>query len=105
MHIPKVILFLILASHISIVHSSQNSGFDEICNIYTEAQNSNMPKEQLSEYIFDNVKKRVNLPEALEAHGSVFHLTPSKRYSIFKKAAEITLKQTWDCPAIKALMK
>ena len=105
MYIPKVVLLLILATYISIAHSSQATDFDEICKIYTEAQNSNMPKEQLSEYIFDNVKKRVSLPEALEAHGSVFHLTPAKRYSIFKKAAEITLKQTWDCPAIEALMK
>jgi len=105
MYIPKEILYFIVASYISIAHSSQDFGFDEICNIYIEAQNTNMPKEQLSEYIFDNVKKRVNSPEALEAHGSVFHLTPAKRYSIFKKAAEITLKHAWDCPAIEALMK
>ena len=105
MQIPKIVTLFILITYNSIFQSAQASGFDEICNIYTEAQNTNMPKEQLSEYIFDNVKKRVTLPEAIEAHGSVFHLDPKKRYSIFKKAAEITLNKTWDCPAIESLMK
>lgn len=88
----------------SIVAFASDHGFDEICRIYTEAQNSSMQKEQLSRYIFDNVKKRVNNKDALDAHDVVFLADPKERYSLFKQSAELSLKRSWDCPAVKALM-
>lgn len=88
----------------SIVAFASDQGFDEICRIYTEAQNSSMQKEQLSSYIFDNVKKRVNNKDALDAHDVVFLADPKERYSLFKQSAELSLKRSWDCPAVKALM-
>ena len=80
-------------------------GFDEICRIYTEAVNSSMKKEQLSDYIFKNVKKRVNNKDALEVHDIIFQLAPEERYKIFKKSAEMSLKRSWDCLAVEKLIK
>jgi hypothetical protein len=85
--------------------SSEQSGFNEICNIYTEAKNSSMGKEQLSEYIFDNVKARVNVKDAIQAHSAIFNLAPQDRYPIFKQSAEHSLKKEWDCLAMKELMQ
>lgn len=85
--------------------SATETGFDEICKIYTEAKNSSMKKEDLNNYIFDNVKSRVTSKDALEAHSAVFNLGLDKRFIIFKQSAEYSLKRKWECPAVKALMK
>ena len=105
MRIHQIVLGFIFYSYTIIACAVENTGFDEICKIYTEAINSSMPKEQLSKYIFDNVKSRVNNIDALDAHGSVFQLDPAERYSIFKQGAEMSLKRSWDCSAVKSLMK
>ena len=99
-----LILFFSLSVSIAIAGNEQ-AGFDEICRIYTEALNSNMPKQQMSDYVFDNVKKRVQVKDALEAHSAVFNLAPQERYTIFKQSAEMSLKNSWDCPAAKELMQ
>lgn len=102
----KFLLVLLFCFFSTSTHSSvEQTGFDEICKIYTEALNSSMQKEQMSRYIFDNVKNRVNSVDALEAHSAVFNLDPAKRYLIFKQSAELSLKHIWDCEAVKQLMK
>ena len=60
--------------------SASETGFDEICKIYTEANNSSMKKEDLNSYIFDNVKNRATSKDALEAHSAVFNLALDKRF-------------------------
>ena len=99
-----LLLFLVFCS-ITAYAVDNKSDFDLICQIYTEAKNSSMTKEHLSNYIFDNVENRVKSSDALEAHTAVFNLEPTKRYPIFKESAEYSLKQKWDCDAIKDLMK
>lgn len=64
-----------------------------------------MTKKQLSNYIYHNVSERVNIKDAIQAHEAVFNLTPAERYSIFKQSAELSLKRTRDCKAMKELMK
>ena len=105
MHIRQFLIFIIFYTFAITASAINDTGFDEICAIYTEAKNSSMPKDQLSQYIFDNVAIRVNNIDALDAHGSVFHLDPTERYSIFKQAAEMSLNRSWDCAATKALME
>ena len=85
--------------------SASETGFDEICKIYTEAKNSSMKKEDLNSYIFDNVKNRVTSKDTLEAHSAVFNLGVDKRFKIFKQSAEYSLKRKWECPAVEAMMK
>lgn len=97
-----LIILLYLLANISF---ASDNGFDEICRIYTEAQNSNMNKTQLSNYIWDNIQHRVKNNDALKAHEAVFQLDPTKRYPIFKKSAEISLKKKWNCAAVKELLK
>ncbi len=110
MLIHKFFLAIILFSTYSIYSHSESSysesepGFDEICRVYTEAYNSNMSINVLSEYIFDNVKKRVSFDEALEAHEVVMHADAKSRYALFKGSAEYTLKRSWDCKAMKTIM-
>ena len=98
-------IFVLIYSCSNFSYATNDMGFDEICRIYTEAVNSGLKKEQLSDYIFNNVKQRVNVKEALEVHDMIFQLAPAERYKIFKQSAELSLKRSWDCPAVKALMK
>lgn len=101
----KILNFFIVLLLLSLnAVAAENTGFDEICRIYTEAQNSSMAGEQLSTYIFDNIEQRVTLEDARDAHEIVFQLEPAKRYDIFKQSAELVLKHPWDCPAAKNLM-
>lgn len=105
MLIRQFLIYIILYLYAITAYALDNKGFDEICSIYTEAINSSMLKEQLSEYVFDNVAARVSNSDALDAHGSIFQLDPAERYSIFKQAAEMSLKRSWDCAAVKELME
>jgi len=107
-HTMRMINFAIIVISVFLsinVLAAEKAGFDEVCQIYTEALNSNMIGEQLSEYVFSNVKSRVKVKDALDAHASVFFGDPSERYSLFKKGAEMSLKHSWDCPAMEKLMK
>lgn len=96
-------IFLLFLSFNAV--ATEETGFDEICRIYTEAQNSSMTGELLSTYIFDNVDQRVTLKDARVAHEIIFQLDPPKRYAIFKESAELSLQHPWDCPAVKSLMQ
>lgn len=93
-----------ISSHSESSYSEGEPGFDEICRVYTEAYNSNMSINVLSEYIFNNIKKRVSFDEALEAHEAVMHADAKSRYVLFKGSAEYTLKRSWACKAMKAIM-
>lgn len=84
---------------------AQETGFDEICRIYTEAKNSSLTKQQLSNYLNDNVSKRVSDKDALDLHNVIPQVSPSDRYKIFKESVEMSLKKQWDCAAMKAIMK
>ena len=95
----------VLLTSSGVVFSADETGFDEICRIYTEAKNSSMSIEELSEYIFDNVKKRVSSTDALQAHDAVFQADPAVRYKLFKESAEYSLKREWDCAVIREVMK
>lgn len=96
-----LIFTIILIPAISVAETS----FDEICKIYTEAKNSSMTKKDLNNYIFENVKNRVNSKDALEAHSAVFNLGIDKRFKIFKESAEYSLKRKWECAAVEEFMK
>lgn len=100
-----VFISILAFSNISFAEQSEQSGFNEVCQIYTEAMNSNMPTEEMSKYIFDNISNRVNSKDALIAHDVVFQTAPEKRYGLFKEAAEHSLKSKWDCAAMNKLMK
>ena len=97
------VLFLIIYPILGF--TAENASFDEICAIYTEAKNSSLTSAARSEYIFKNVENRIQSKDALQAHSAVFNLEPKKRYAIFKKSAEYSLKKKWDCETIKQLMK
>ena len=101
----NIMVLLLGLNSFSAFAIDNNSGFDLICQIYTEAKNSSMTKEQINNYIFDNVENRVKTIDAIEAHTAVFNLEPKKRYPIFKESAEYSLKKKWDCNAVKLLMK
>ena len=105
MIIHKYILIILFSVLLISVVSASEAGFDEICKIYTEAKNSSMKKEDLNTYIFDNVKSRITSKDAPEAHNAAFNLGIDKRFSVFKQSAEYSLKQKWECAAVKELMK
>ena len=84
---------------------AQTSGFDEVCQIYNEAQNSSLTKQQLSDYLNDNVSKRVKDKDAVTLHSIIPQVSPSERYKAFKESVELFLKRKWDCAAMKELMK
>ncbi len=98
-------ILIIIWTCTNISYAETDAGFDEICRIYTEAVNSSMKNEQLSDYIFKNIQKRVNNKDALDVHDMIFQLAPAERYKIFKQSAEMSLKRNWDCPAVKQLLE
>lgn len=97
-------LLLPIFSIVFLGSCSSYKGFDEVCAIYSEAKTIQANKEELSEYIFENISLRVNVKEALEAHSAIFNLSPEQRYPIFKEAAENSLKRQWDCNVMKEMM-
>lgn len=102
----KQLALLILLGFCQInVTVADNSGFDEICHIYTEALNSNMSGDQLNTFILDNIKTRINNKDAKTTHDAIPFASPKERYKIFKDSAERYLKKQWDCAAMKTLMK
>ncbi len=103
----KIPTFFLLSLYVVLACSEQNNGFDEICTIYVEAKNSSLARsrDELSEYVFTNIKNRVNYQEAVSVHDAIFGLSPSERYPLFRQAAESKLRRTWDCPAMKVLLK
>ena len=105
MLLKKSYLVLLLFVFPITSHTGEIASFNEICNIYTEAQNSGMSRSQISDYIQNNIKTRVQPGDALDAHIAIFQLEPEKRYSIFKQTAEISLNRSWDCDALRTLMK
>jgi len=100
----SILILLSFLLNIGIIQA-QESGFDEVCRIYTEAKNSSLVKQQLDEYLNDNVTKRVKDKDALALHNAIPKVSPSERYKIFKESVEMSLKKPWDCAAMKALMK
>ena len=105
MYIKRTTLILFLLLSISQISIAASNGFDEICAIYTETKNSNMSVKIASKYIRDNVKKRVELIDALKTHDAVMSALGSLRYTLFKDSAEHTLKNKWECPAMKGGIK
>jgi len=101
----KLYLTLFIFTFSTSAFSKEQAGFNEICHIYTEVQNSNMTNTQLNDYIHNNIEQRVKSVDALQTHSAVFQVDPTERYSIFKKSAEFSLKQAWSCSAMKILMK
>ena len=94
----------LLVSCLDAAHADQE-GFDAICKIYTEVLNSKMGAREGSQYIYNNIIKRVHDNDALNAHDLLHMVPPEKRYSIFKDSAENSLKRNWDCVAMKKLMR
>ena len=86
-------LILILFSTSLNISIAGETGFDEICKIYTEVKNTNMTTEMASKYIFDNVKVRINSADALQTHEAIISALADKRYTFFKESAEHYLKK------------
>ncbi len=84
---------------------AKDVGFDEICRIYTEAKNSSLKKQQLSDYINTNISARISNKDALTTHSIIPQASPAERYQLFKKSAEHSLKRKWDCDAMKIIIK
>ncbi len=103
-------MLFIIATLLSVQSSTSfaednNQDYDVICRVYTEAYNTNMPISTLSQYILENIDKRVQSEDAKEAHDAVMHAVAETRYNLFKVSAEHTLKRTWDCKAMSVIMK
>ena len=63
----------LLVSCLDAAHADQE-GFDAICKIYTEVLNSKMGVREGSQYIYNNIIKRVHDNDALNAHDIWFRL-------------------------------
>ena len=102
----KKLMFLLLLIFFQInIAAADQSGFDEICHIYTEALNSSMKGDQLNNFINDSVKSRVTDKNAKITHDAITQARPDERYKIFKDSAEHYLNKRWACPDMKTLMK
>jgi len=84
--------------------ANSHQDFNTICEIFTESENSSFTNEQKSDYIDDNVKKRITSKDALQAYSAMFQLDSGSRYDIFKKSAEYSTKHKWECAVMKKVM-
>lgn len=86
-------------------YASDQQGFDEVCCIYTEAKNSNMSIATASKYVMENISRRVDSKDALQAHEAIMQAMADQRYILFKQSAEHVLKKSWECEAMKSMFK
>lgn len=101
--ISLTILYVCLITLVS-CSASHNNGFDEVCHIFQEAKRLHKPLNETLSYITDNINKRVKHGDAHEAFTLLVNAIPSERYTLFKQTAEASLKHTWDCPDMNAIM-
>lgn len=78
--------------------------FDKICDIFVDLQEvgENLPPEQRSERALKRIRERFEEDNpARVLWESVTSAQKKERYSIYKYAAEDTLGEPWECPAMK----
>jgi len=64
-----------------------------------------MDRAQISDYIQNNIKARVQPGDAIDVHDALYQLDPAERYSVFRQSAEASLKRSWNCNAVKNMMQ
>lgn len=101
----RIILMLVLLTVLKTASAGDQEAFNEICRIYTETKNSSMDIQTASQYVFDNISKRVKSKNALITHEAVMEAMHDQRYIIFKESAEHYIKSSWNCKAMKDLME
>ena len=84
-------------------HAQQND-FDKICKIYSTVLSKKMDARTGSKYISDNIKLTIRNKIAVEAHNNIYLVSQQKRYPLFKKIAEHTLKRHWECSSMMRLL-
>ncbi len=83
------------------------SGFDQLCEVFNELKNlagvSQLSQEEKSNFILENMSKKIQDPIVSNSWEAVRQATPESRYQIFKDGAEEVTGEPWDCPNMQAL--
>lgn len=84
---------------------ASNEDFNSLCALATEAREMSISIEESFAYISENIDKRVESKDVIDAYFSLSHVSPAARYEVFEAAAESTLGKEWNCDALKLLFK
>lgn len=85
--------------------------FDLVCGYFDKLDIKNNKKDLSPEkkYHFINnlVKKNIssNSPAVQSWNAVIAYLPSEGRYNLYKDAAEVTLKKTWQCTSMEKLLK
>jgi hypothetical protein len=98
-------LVVVFLSGCSGKYGRADNGFDKICLIYEDVLNdpANAKKAMIEKdmLIYEAIRKHVSDIDAITAFSAVASADPDKKYSLFKQAAEMSLKREWDCKVLQ----
>ncbi len=100
----KSILFFVLLLATQNACSTSHE-FDLMCQIFNEASNTSLSRLEKSQYIFENIDRRISSKIVNDVFTGVLTLDPEVRYDLIKEAAELELKRDWECSSMQILMK
>lgn len=98
-----LVLFLLAGS--PALADDLGADFKRLCGLVEEAQTLGDEPEVRAKYVWDNLRHRVESEEVVDAYEAIFQVDPSKRYRVFKQAAEANMADSWECPAFKVLVE
>ncbi len=98
------LLWLVMLASACTANQPGEEALSEICEIFTEIEESGLPKESRSSYAYENIASRVTNNDVKGAFEAISSLDQQLQYPIFKEAAEAILEKTWDCPSMKYLI-
>ncbi len=98
-----VVLFFISPATVS---NNIISDYDKLCSIITETrQNKEFLTLNLTEQSIELTNKIMNFfpksSKIISAFSALNSVNPQEKYAIFKKTAEKSLSEKWDCPSYK----
>jgi len=105
------IKLLLLSFALMILSSCSNkmNDFDLMCDFFDTLamENKNMTSSQKATFINELAAKKLSSDSpALESLKAVVGFEPAEgRYSLYKDAAEVTIKKDWECASIKKQLK
>ena len=100
------LIFLLSFSLMVFSNPSTKDEYHTLCGIFQEAVELNISDIQLrSDYITDQIDKRIQATVIIDAVHALFNVDPSERYGILKAGAEHHLKESWNCPSAQKLLQ
>lgn len=99
-----VIFSMFLLVSVSCMAENENlTAFKAACDLFKEAIELNVDKQAMSDYISENLPKRVKSDEVIATYSAIFNADPSERLGIFEASVKHYTQSNWTCNSAKKL--